>query len=107
MLEPKKIVGPVKLGRIDRCSVYAAKFPNGRIAVYVTDGLDARVSINVPDIELRDDETLVKMTETCAPIRDNLLSMGVFTDTGTRYQIGFHELELWRVAQDKIAKNLP
>jgi hypothetical protein len=102
MLKPKNIVRPVKLGRMDCCGVYAATFPNGRIAVYLTDGLDARVSINVPGVELNDDETLVKMTNACGPIREELLAMGVFTDTGSRYQVGFDSLELWRVDRNKI-----
>jgi hypothetical protein len=106
MAETKKQLAAVKLGRIDRCSVYAATFPNGRIAVYLAGGLDARVSINVPDIALNDDETLVKMTDASAHIRDDLLAMGVFTDTGSRYQIGFDSLELWRVDRNKISQLL-
>lgn len=98
-----KRVTPMKVGQIQGGSVYASTFPNGRLALYLQDGLSGRLSINVPDIDLQVNQALLKLSPYDQSLRDQLLGLGCLQDTGTRHQVGFDELELWQFDQATFA----
>ncbi|WP_322578818.1 hypothetical protein [Rhodoferax sp.] len=95
-----RITRPIKIGVVDDGSVYAACYPNGRLAVYLSGGRDDRVTINVPSIDLPEDEVLVKMAPENGKLREQLLRIGALKDTGLRHQVGFDTLEQWQVLMD-------
>lgn len=77
--------------------VMLATYPNDRSAVYLAKNLamDHRVTVNVPDAPLADDQLLVKTQDEMSDFREPLLACGVFEDTGERAEVGFLTLELW------------
>lgn len=93
--EKPKRVSQMKVGQVDSGSLYASTFPNGRLALFFQDGMSGRLSINVPDIDLKDNQVLLKLAHYGPSVRTQLLGLGVFKETGTRYAVGFDELELW------------
>lgn len=104
--KPKR-VPPMKVGQIQGGSVYASTFPNGRLALYLQDGLSGRLSINVPDIDLQVNQTLLKLSPYDPSLRDQLLGLGVFKETGIRYEVGFDEMELWEFETAAFTSVMP
>ena len=99
---------PIRIGTIRvhgmNLDVIQAAFPNGRIAIsLVHRGAPyARVSVNVPAATLESNMFLAKDYEENAPLRGPLLDSGLFADTGVRVQVGFVELELWRLVDGPV-----
>lgn len=58
---------------------------------------------NVRPNDCKDDEIIVKTYEENAHLRQPLLDLGYFEDTGRRIPAGFTELEIWRLT-DKFVK---
>lgn len=73
-------------------------YANGRTAVeLISGGLPFGIlSVNLPDDPLEDGEIFVKTWSENAAMREPILSLGIFEDTGKRMPTGFTESEVWR-----------
>lgn len=74
------------------------QYDNGRRAIrLVSGGLPfAVLTVNLPDDPLEEGEIFVKTWSENAAIRDPILALGIFEDTGKRVPTGFTEAEVWR-----------
>lgn len=74
------------------------RYDNGRIAITISsDGVPFRIlSVNLPESPLEDGEIFVKTWSENAAIREPILALGIFEDTGKRVPTGFTEAEVWR-----------
>lgn len=52
---------------------------------------------NVRPNDCTDDEIIVKTYDENAHMREQLLALGIFQDTGGRIEAGFTHLEVWRI----------
>lgn len=94
---------PVCIGQVEHegqpLTIACAAFPNGRLAVYLRDGMAmyCRWAINVPTLDIADDEFFAKTYDENEPLREPMLATGLFEDTGRRAVGGCFDLELWRL----------
>lgn len=63
-----------------------ARYPNGRIAVLLMEGLSryGRLSTNIAEVEIAPDEFLVPTWNLDAELLRRILATGLFQDTGRR-----------------------
>jgi hypothetical protein len=100
---PLKFTPPPRIGRLtlgaESYDIVVARFPNDRIAVVLEKNfrLWIRVAMNVPAQDIAEDEFFAKTHDENEEFREPLLATGLFADTGRRLEIGFVELELWRL----------
>lgn len=76
------------------------KYQNGRVAVQVCceDGDDfLTLSVNMPDIPLKDNEFIVKTYSENEPYIETLFETGLFEYTGRC--VGFTNSPVWRIKQ--------
>jgi hypothetical protein len=57
----------------------------------------ARVTVNIPETKLEDDEVLIKSWSENEPIAEELRNSKFFRDTGKRIPTGYCEAEIWKV----------
>ena len=69
------------------CNVNFAKYVNGRPAIMLSDIEDgspvAKATINIPEIELDNNEVIIKDYSENEGVLDVLLNAGIIEDTGT------------------------
>jgi hypothetical protein len=70
-----------------------------RIRVVEEDGSPYGVlTINIPEVDLEEDEILVKTWSENTPMADTILhSTGLFKDTGKRVPSGMVDAEIWKI----------
>lgn len=73
-------------------------YDNGRLAItYISAGGPfAKLTVNIPEVDLADDEILVKTWSENKNISEVALKSGLFTDTGRRIPCGFCEAQIWK-----------
>jgi hypothetical protein len=75
------------------------QYPNGKLAIQlVTDYFEpmAKMSVNLPDVELADREFHLDIMQ-CHSIMKDIMSCGHFEGTGRMHQSGFNEYEVFKV----------
>lgn len=81
-----------------KCHMVDGVYDTGRTAIrIISGGLPfAVLTVNLPDDPLEDGEIFVKTWSENAAIREPILALGIFEDTGKRVPTGFTEAEVWR-----------
>jgi hypothetical protein len=59
----------------------------------------ATVTVNIRPNDCKADEIIVKMYSENEPLREPLLALGMFEDTGKRLESGYVEVEIWRLTE--------
>ena len=75
------------------------KYPNGKLAIQlVSDYFEpiAKMSVNLPDVELSDREFHLDMNQCYSLIKD-IMDCGHFEGTGIYHQSGFNDYEVFKV----------
>lgn len=75
------------------------QYPNGKLAIQLlSDYFEpmARMSVNLPDVELSDREFHLDMNQCYSLIKD-IMDCGHFEGTGRFHQSGFNDYEVFRV----------
>lgn len=95
----KKEIGDIHaFGR--KLKMTAGAYRNGRMAVRV-EGEQGEpwgmLTVNIPDLPLKDNEILVKTWEESQGLREPALASGHFVDTGVRVPINRVAAEVWRI----------
>ena len=79
------------------------KYPNGKLAIQlVSDYFEpiARMSVNLPDVELAEREFHLDMQQ-CLPIINDIMDCGHFEDMNREDQSGFKTFSVYKI-KDKI-----
>jgi len=72
----------------------------GRTALQITDAEGtpyATLTVNIPDIQLRPGEFLIKTWSENKYIAEHIRRLGLFTDTNKRFKTGFVVGEIWEL----------
>ena len=75
------------------------QYPNGKLAIQlVSDYFEpiAKMSVNLPDVELAEREFHLDLNQ-CYSIIDDIMDCGHFESTGRHNPSGFNEYEVFRV----------
>ena len=99
-----KVLHSIPLCSTSQGTLFAGTFPNRRWALYLGAPRHSRVNVNVPDLPLKDNETLVRFAEYDLAFREELLNKNIAFDTRTRYDLGFHQVELWVLTEETMEK---
>jgi hypothetical protein len=83
------------------CLLTVLKYGNGRPALVLNDAEDgsqiAVASVNVPDLDLGDDEIVIKDYSENEGMLDALVEAGVIQDTGLRVASGYVDMPLCKL----------
>ena len=74
------------------------KYPNGRVGIQLLqDGFPfARMSVNLPDVELQEREFHLDMQQ-CLPIINDIMDCGHFEDMNREDQSGFKTFSVYKI----------
>lgn len=83
------------------CGITKAKYPNGRIALQLYDLEDgcpvAKATVNVPDAQLSEDETIIKSYSENTGMYESLLEAKVITPAIRSVAVGFERCNVVKV----------
>ena len=92
------MVFPTVVFQGEQCTVIKAVYQNGRTRLDLyCDGPYATATVNVPEVELEQGETLIKNYAENEGIFQVLLDAGIVEDTGKRAKSRFVEMPIVRV----------
>lgn len=88
----------------ERLFIHKTHYYDGeRIALQIVDVEEqpfAMLTVNIPEIRLREGEFLVKTWSENEDIAQCVLDLGIFEDTGKRFKTGFVVGEIWELKQE-------
>jgi len=84
-----------------QCNVVRQTYSNGRISLRLVAAADgepmAAVTTNLPEVDLADDELIVKNADENEGLLEALVAGGIVTPTGRTAQVGFNKGPICRL----------
>ena len=79
------------------CRSYFKGEATAIVAVDDSEQVYGKLTINIPEVELKDYEILVKTWAENERLAAAVLKTGLFEDTGLKVKTGFVEAQIWRI----------